>query len=68
MCLWIRNNCGDSQQVLIQVHASGVNPVDTYVREGMYAVLPELPYVPGKDGAGVVEALEAKVTKFKVKL
>ncbi|KAG0728074.1 Quinone oxidoreductase [Chionoecetes opilio] len=54
------------QQVLIKMHASGVNPVDTYIREGMYAVLPELPYVPGKDGAGVVEALGTKVTKFKL--
>ncbi|XP_063866683.1 quinone oxidoreductase-like isoform X3 [Scylla paramamosain] len=53
-------------EVLIKVHASGINPVDTYIREGMYASLPELPYVPGKDGAGVVEALGAKVTKFKL--
>lgn len=56
---------GDNE-VLVRMHVSGINPVDTYVREGMYSVLPELPYVPGKDGAGVVEALGAKVTKFKV--
>lgn len=53
-------------EVLIKMHVSGINPVDTYIREGMYASLPELPYVPGKDGAGVVEALGAKVTKFKL--
>ncbi|MPC41593.1 Quinone oxidoreductase [Portunus trituberculatus] len=53
-------------EVLIKIHASGINPVDTYIREGMYASLPELPYVPGKDGAGVVEALGTKVTKFKI--
>ena len=60
------DNCSVCQQVLIKIHASGINPVDTYIREGMYASLPELPYVPGKDGAGVVEALGTKVSKFKV--
>lgn len=54
------------QQVLIKVHASGVNPVDTYIRGGQYAALPPLPYVPGKDAAGVVHSLGANVTKFKV--
>ncbi len=42
-------------QVLIRVHAAGVNPVDTYIRSGAYGMLPSLPYTPGLDGAGVVE-------------
>lgn len=49
-------------QVLVRLHAAGVNPVDTYIRSGKYARLPELPYTPGIDGAGRVEALGAGVT------
>lgn len=44
-------------QVLVRVHAAGVNPFDTYMRTGTYATKPPLPYIPGADGAGVVEAL-----------
>lgn len=42
-------------KVLVRVKASGVNPVDTYIRAGQYAILPELPYIPGREGAGIVE-------------
>jgi NADPH2:quinone reductase len=42
-------------QLLVQLHAAGVNPVEAYVRAGKYARLPTLPYTPGTDGAGVVE-------------
>ncbi len=44
-------------EVLVRLHAAGVNPVDAYVRSGQYARLPELPYTPGSDGAGIVEAV-----------
>jgi NADPH:quinone reductase len=44
-------------QVLVRVHAAGVNPFDTYMRTGTYATKPSLPYTPGADGAGVVEAM-----------
>ena len=44
-------------EVLVRLHAAGVNPVDTYLRAGQYAMLPPLPYTPGGDGAGVVEAV-----------
>ena len=54
------------RQVLIKVHAAGVNPVDTYIRSGNYARKPALPYTPGSDAAGVVEAVGEKVSAFKV--
>ena len=55
---------GDGQ-VLVKIHAAGVNPVDTYLRTGIHAHAPELPYTPGKDGAGVVERVGNGVTQFK---
>jgi NADPH2:quinone reductase len=42
-------------QILVRLHAAGVNPVEAYLRAGAYPRLPELPYTPGSDGAGVVE-------------
>ena len=53
-------------QVLVRVHAVGVNPVDTYIRAGAYARVPTLPYVPGTDGAGVVKAVGAGVRAVAV--
>jgi NADPH2:quinone reductase len=53
-------------QVLVRIHAAGVNPYDTYMRAGTYAVKPPLPYTPGSDGAGVVEAIGDGVKKVKV--
>src|SRR5690349_8546532 len=44
-------------QVLVRIRAAGINPVDTYLRSGTYAFKPPLPYSPGTDGAGEVEAL-----------
>jgi len=44
-------------QVVVRLHATGVNPVDTYIRSGIHAVKPSLPYTPGSDGAGEIEAV-----------
>lgn len=44
-------------QVLLRVHAAGVNPVETYIRAGQQGYGAQLPYTPGGDAAGVVEAL-----------
>jgi NADPH2:quinone reductase len=54
-----------SGQVLVRIHAVGVNPYDTYMRNGVYAIKPPLPYTPGSDGAGVVEAAGEGVDKVK---
>ena len=55
----------DSGQLLVRVKAAGVNPVDTYIRAGAYARKPSLPYTPGMDAAGVVEAVGPNVKRFK---
>ncbi len=52
-------------QILIRVRAVGVNPVDTYIRSGMYARKPNLPYTPHADIAGTVEAAGDGVTRVK---
>ena len=52
-------------EVLVRIHAAGVNPYDTYMRAGTYAVKPTLPYTPGSDGAGVVEAVGEGVKKVR---
>lgn len=53
-------------QVLVRIAAAGVNPVDTYLRTGIHAHAPKLPYTPGKDAAGIVEAVGEGVTRWKV--
>jgi NADPH2:quinone reductase len=52
-------------QVLVRLHAIGVNPVDTYVRSGGYAVNITFPFIPGSDGAGIVEATGDGVKRFQ---
>jgi NADPH2:quinone reductase len=53
-------------QVLVQIKAAGVNPVDTYILTGTYARKPSLPYTPGMDGAGIVETVGTGVTQVKI--
>src|SRR5438093_6717514 len=55
----------DAGQVLVRNHAVGVNPVDTYLRSNTDNRGPKLPYTPGSDTAGVVEAVGAGVTGVK---
>ena len=54
------------QDILVRLHASGLNPVDYKLRQkgGFYPN--RLPLILGCDGAGVVEAIGDAVTKFKV--
>jgi NADPH2:quinone reductase len=47
-------------QVVVRVHAVGVNPVETYVRSGIYPK-PPTPFTPGNDGAGVIDTIGAGV-------
>jgi len=52
-------------QVRIRVHAAGVNPVETYIRAGQQGYGAPLPYTPGGDAAGVVDAVGADVSGVK---
>ena len=47
-------------QVVVRVQAAGVNPVETYVRSGIYGPR-DFPYTPGTDAGGTVEAAGAGV-------
>jgi NADPH2:quinone reductase len=49
----------------VRNHAVGVNPVDTYLRSNTDNRGPKLPYTPGSDAAGLVEAVGAGVTGVK---
>jgi NADPH:quinone reductase len=53
-------------EVVVDVRAAGVNPADTYMRGGAYAVVPQLPYIPGGDAGGVVSAVGADVREFQI--
>src|SRR5437870_5052611 len=55
----------DLGQVLVRVKAAGINPVDTYIRSGTYPRKPNLPYTPGMDAGGIVEAVGSNVKRFK---
>jgi NADPH2:quinone reductase len=52
-------------QVLVKVKAVGVNPFDTYMRAGGYAIKPQLPYTPGADAAGIVAQIGTGVERVK---
>lgn len=51
-------------QILVAIKAIGVNPVETYIRSGIYGARP-FPFTPGSDAAGVIEAVGADVGDFK---
>jgi len=55
----------EAGQVLVRIRAAGVNPYDTYMRNGTYAIKPPLPYTPGSDAAGTIEAVGSGVKKVK---
>jgi NADPH:quinone reductase len=50
------------QQVLIEVHAAGVNFPDTLIIEGKYQYKPEFPFSPGGEVAGIVRAVGSEVS------
>ncbi|HET9833149.1 MAG TPA: NADPH:quinone reductase [Vicinamibacterales bacterium] len=55
----------NADQVVVRLHAVGVNPVDVYIRTGAYARKPALPFIPGSDAGGEIESVGANVKKYK---
>ncbi|HZS46315.1 MAG TPA: NADPH:quinone reductase [Blastocatellia bacterium] len=52
-------------QVVVRIKAVGVNPVETYIRAGIYPNRPPVPYTPGMDGAGIIESVGSGVKNVK---
>jgi NADPH2:quinone reductase len=52
--------------ILVKLHAAGVNPIDTKLRQRGTFFPDKMPAVLGCDGAGVVEAIGAGVKRFRV--
>ncbi|WP_372875201.1 NADPH:quinone oxidoreductase family protein [Pseudomonas sp.] len=55
-----------NNEILLDVHAAGVNFPDTLIIEGKYQFKPPLPFSPGGEAAGVVAAVGEKVSHLKV--
>ena len=53
-------------QLRVRVHAAGVGSSDLMMLAGNYTFVPKIPFVPGYEVAGVVEAIGADVTGFAV--
>lgn len=53
-------------EVLVNVHVSAVNPIDTYIRAGVVKMNLPLPFVPGCDLAGVVEEVGPGAKRFRI--
>lgn len=54
------------KQVRVRVAAASVNPIDTYIRAGMVKMALPMPFVPGSDFAGTIDAVGSGVSRFKV--
>src|SRR5687768_10332976 len=52
-----------ANEALVEIHASGVNFIDVYFREGRYAA--QLPFINGQEAAGVVTEIGSEVTNLK---
>jgi len=52
-------------QIVVKIQAAGVNPVETYIRSGTYARMPNLPYTPGTDAAGIIQSVGSGVSAYK---
>jgi NADPH2:quinone reductase len=51
-------------QIVVRARAIGINPVETYIREGKYGPK-QFPFTPGSDAAGVIESVGSGVSSFK---
>ncbi|HEY9597019.1 MAG TPA: alcohol dehydrogenase catalytic domain-containing protein, partial [Cyanophyceae cyanobacterium] len=53
-------------EILVRLHAAGVNPIDTKLRQRGTFYPDQMPAILGCDGAGVIEAVGAGVQRFQV--
>ena len=53
-------------EVVLDVHAAGVNFPDSLIIEGKYQFKPPFPFSPGGEAAGVISAVGEKVSQYKV--
>ncbi len=53
-------------EILVRLHAAGVNPIDTKLRQRGTFYRDQMPAILGCDGSGVVEAIGANVQRFRV--
>ena len=55
-------------EILVRNHATAVNFIDTIIRRGEMpeGMMPDLPHVPGVEGAGIIEAIGENVNGFAV--
>ena len=58
--------CAGDCEVVVEIHAAGLNFADLLVVEGKYQSLPDLPFVPGKEVAGEVASVGPGVSRLKV--
>ena len=61
---WPTPELGDND-ILINVKAAGLNFPDVLQIQGKYQFQPDMPFVVGSECAGVVEAVGAKVERYK---
>jgi NADPH2:quinone reductase len=62
---WAEPQVGE-HDVLVRVKAAGLNFPDVLIIQGKYQFQPELPFIPGNECSGEVEAVGAAVTRYKV--
>ncbi|MEE4146764.1 MAG: NADPH:quinone oxidoreductase family protein [Halieaceae bacterium] len=62
---WAEPEVGE-HDVLVRVRAAGLNFPDVLIIQGKYQFQPELPFIPGNECSGEVEAVGAAVTRYKV--
>lgn len=55
-----------SNEIVLEVHAAGVNFPDTLIIQGKYQFKPPFPFSPGGEAAGVVSSVGARAGQFKI--
>lgn len=61
---WAEPEIGE-HDVLIKVKAAGLNFPDVLIIQGKYQFQPELPFIPGNECSGEIEAVGSAVTRYK---